>query len=344
LESILEFFLQYGLFLAQAVTIVIAIVVVLVTIVGLSTKGKVESGSLVVTNLTEAMNGVVLAVKEQILSKEQFKALTKAEKKQKKAEKKNPPAAKEKLFVIDFKGSMDAHEVESLRKEVSAVVQIATKNDKVLIRLESPGGVVHGYGLASSQLKRITDREIPLVVSVDKVAASGGYMMACIANEIVAAPFAIIGSIGVIAQVPNFSKILKKNDIDFEQVTAGEFKRTLTLFGENTDKGREKFQQEINETHDLFKQHVSDNRPSLEINKVATGEHWYGNQALELGLVDKISTSDDYLLAQLDEREIFHVKFLVPKTISQKLGKAASASVESSLTTLWNRLSHNRWL
>jgi len=223
------------------------------------------------------------------------------------------------------------------------VVQVATKSDKVLIRLESPGGVVHGYGLAASQLKRITDRDIPLVVSVDKVAASGGYMMACIANEIVAAPFAIIGSIGVIAQIPNFSKILKKNDIEFEQVTGGEFKRTLTLFGENTDKDREKFQQEIDETHELFKQHVSVNRPSLDINKVATGEHWFGNQAIDLGLIDKITTSDDYLLEQHQERDIFHLKFMVPKTLSQKLGKAASVSVDSTLTTLWNRLHSSRW-
>jgi len=339
----LEFLFEYGLFLAQAVTIVVAIVTVLVTVVGLSTKGKAETGSLVITNLTEALNEVVLAVKQQILTKDQFKALAKADKKQKKADKKIPPAVKDKLFVIDFKGSMDAHEVEALRKEVSAVVQVATKSDKVLIRLESPGGVVHGYGLAASQLKRITDRDIPLVVSVDKVAASGGYMMACIANEIVAAPFAIIGSIGVIAQIPNFSKILKKNDIEFEQVTAGEFKRTLTLFGENTDQDREKFQQEIDETHELFKQHVSVNRPSLDINKVATGEHWFGNQAIDLGLIDKITTSDDYLLQQHQERDIFHLKFMVPKTLSQKLGKAASVSVDSTLTTLWNRLHSSRW-
>lgn len=338
----MDLLLQYGLFLAQAVTVVVAIIVVLVTIVGLSGKGKSESGSLIVTNLSEAMSDVVLAVKEQILTKDQFKALAKTQKKQKKADKKQPPAAKDKLFVIDFKGSMDAHEVEALRREVSAVVQVATTSDKVLVRLESPGGVVHGYGLAASQLKRITEREIPLTVAVDKVAASGGYMMACIANEIIAAPFAIIGSIGVIAQIPNFNKILKKNDIEFEQVTAGEFKRTLTLFGENTDKGREKFQQEIDETHDLFKQHVSDNRPDLDINKVATGEHWYGNQAIDLGLVDGITTSDDYLLNQLAQREIFHFKYSVPKTLSQKLGKAVSVSLESSLANAWGKLSQWR--
>lgn len=338
----MDFLFQYGLFLAEAITIVVAIIVVLVTIVGLSTKGKAEVGTLVVTDLSQSIHDAVLAVKQQIFTKEQFKAVAKADKKKLKADKKHPAKSKNKLYVIDFKGSMDAHEVEALRKEVTAVVQVATKSDKVLVRLESPGGVVHGYGLAASQLKRITEREIPLTVAVDKVAASGGYMMACIANEIVAAPFAIIGSIGVIAQVPNFNKILKKNDIDFEQVTAGEFKRTLTLFGENTDKGREKFQQEINETHQLFKSHVSENRPALDINKVATGEHWYGNQAIDLGLIDSITTSDDYLLTQLEHSEIFHFKYTVPKKLSEKLGKAVSVSLERSLANGWSKLSHWR--
>ena len=154
---------------------------------------------------------------------------------------------------------MDAHEVESLREEITAIISIANPSkDKVLIRLESGGGVVHGYGLAASQLQRIKSAGIPLSVAIDKVAASGGYMMACVADEILAAPFAIVGSIGVIAQIPNFNKILKKNDVEFEQITAGEFKRTLTLFGENTDKAREKFREEIEQTHDLFKTTLED--------------------------------------------------------------------------------------
>ena len=340
-ESVLDLLLQYGVFLAEVVTIVVAIVIVLVTIVGLSTKGRSETGTLMVTNLSEEMNDVVLSIKEQVLTKEQFKALEKNDKKEAKAEKKNP-SNKPKLYVLDFNGSLHATEVAALRKEVTAVVQIATPEDKVLVRLESPGGVVHGYGLAASQLKRIVDRDISLTIAVDKVAASGGYMMACIADKIIAAPFSIIGSIGVIAQVPNFHKILKKNDIEFEQVTAGEFKRTLTMFGENTAKNREKFQQEIDETHELFKQHVSESRPTLDIDKVATGEHWYGNQAIGLGLVDEITTSDDYLLKQLEENEIFHFKYTVPKTLSEKLGKAASLTVEQSLTSVWSRLSQWR--
>ena len=108
------------------------------------------------------------------------------------------------------------------------------------------------YGLAASQMQRIRDKKLKLTVCVDKVAASGGYMMAVVADKIIAAPFAVLGSIGVLAQVPNFHRLLKKHDVDFEMLTAGKYKRTLTMFGENTDKGREKFQEDIEDTHVLF--------------------------------------------------------------------------------------------
>jgi len=338
----LNFLIEYGLFLAQAVTIVVAIVVVLVAIIGLSTKPRAEHGHLDVVNISEGIADSVDEIKQIILSKDQYKALTKANKKAKKQQKSDDEVQQHNAYVIDFNGSMDAHQVEGLRREISAVIQIASKDDEVIVRLESPGGVVHGYGLAASQLKRITSRDIPLTITVDKVAASGGYMMACIADKIVSAPFAIIGSIGVIAQIPNFSKILKKNDIDFEQITAGQYKRTLTMFGENSDQDREKFQTEIDDVHTLFKDHVATNRPQLDMDKVATGETWYGEQALERGLVDELLTSDDYLLATNKSKTIYQIKYCVPKTLSQKLGKAASASVENSLFSLWTKMTNWR--
>lgn len=325
----MEFLSNYGLFLAQAVTIVVAIVVVLVTVVALGAKGKGEKGELELINLSESLEQTADAFKDTILSKDELKKIAKEKKKAAKAQKEN--VIKPNLYVIDFNGSMDASQVEGLRREITAIVQCVQDGDEVLVRLESPGGVVHGYGLAASQLQRLVKRNIPLTVAVDKVAASGGYMMACIANKIVAAPFAIIGSIGVIAQIPNFSKVLKKNDIDFEQVTAGEYKRTLTMFGENTNADREKFQSEIDDVHGLFKNHVAKHRESLDIDKVATGETWYGEQAIEIGLVDELSTSDDWLLDHAQDKTVYLVKYTVPKTLSQKLGRAASASVEQTI-------------
>ncbi len=211
------------------------------------------------------------------------------------------------------------------------MLAVAKPTDEVLVRLETGGGMVHAYGLASSQLDRIKRAGIPLTISVDKVAASGGYMMACVADKIIAAPFAVIGSIGVIAQVPNFNKLLKKHDIEFEQITAGEFKRTLTMFGENTDKAREKFTHEIEQTHGLFKNFISDHRPALEIEKVATGEHWYGNQAQELGLVDEIGTSDDLLVSAFKEKEVLHIRYVQKKKLAEKLANSSAKAADKLL-------------
>jgi len=238
------------------------------------------------------------------------------------------------VFVIDFKGSIDAAEVASLREEISAIIAIAEKGDEVVVNVESGGGMVHGYGLASSQLDRLRQADITLTVCVDKVAASGGYMMACVANKIYAAPFAIVGSIGVVAQLPNFNRLLKKHEIDYEQHTAGNFKRTLTVFGENSDEGRQKFQEELEETHVLFKAFVGKYRPELDLVKVATGEHWYGQQAIELGLVDAISTSDDVIMSLATERTVYKIRYQVRKKLADKIAHGASLSVNA----IFNRL------
>ncbi|HAS99951.1 MAG TPA: protease SohB, partial [Pantoea agglomerans] len=225
----------------------------------------------------------------------------------------------------------------SLREEISAVLAVKQPGDEVLLRLESPGGVVHGYGLAASQLQRLRDQGLRITAAVDKVAASGGYMMACVADRIVAAPFSIIGSIGVVAQIPNFNRLLKRNDIDIELHTAGQYKRTLTLFGENTEEGREKFQEDLDETHLLFKQFVHQMRPSLDIDQVATGEHWYGRQALDLGLVDEIGTSDDLIIRQMDKFSVLGVHYARRRKVMDRFTQSAGSVAERLLLKLWQR-------
>jgi serine protease SohB len=348
----LEFLYEYGLFLAKTVTFVIAVIAIIAVVTASAMKQKHKKGELEITDLSEQFEEVEQEVVHALLNKEELKQKEKNDKKLAKEQaktdkllaKKNAisdsdidTTSQSKVFVIDFKGSIDAKEVSSLREEVSAILSVATKNDEVFVRLESGGGMVHGYGLASSQLDRIRQHEIPLTVSVDKVAASGGYMMACVANNIIAAPFAILGSIGVIAQLPNFNRLLKKNDIDFEQFTAGEFKRTVTMFGENTQKGKEKFIEELEETHVLFKDFVSEHRPNLALDKVATGEHWFGTKALELGLVDSIQTSDDYLQKLSKSHKVVAIKYEVKKGLAEKFAKAASLSTESILGKLMQK-------
>jgi len=329
---------EYGLFVAKAVTLVIAFIVVVSTIVGLASKQKHGKGQLEIVSISEQLKDITNYAKQVLLDKNALKKLAKEQKKEAKAKNKSKNKAKiteqgeesekSRLYVIDFKGSMDANEVEHLREEITAILCVANKEDEVLVRLESGGGVVHGYGLAASQLQRIKEKGLKLTIAVDKVAASGGYMMACVADKLLASQFAYIGSIGVLAQLPNFNKLLKKNDIEFEQHTAGEFKRTLTVFGENNDEGRAKFKEEIEEIHVLFKDFVQSQRPDMDIDKVATGEYWPGIKAKSLGLIDDITTSDDYILSHYPAREIFSVKYAVKKNVAEKLGMSAANVVE----------------
>lgn len=361
----MEFLANYGLFLAKTVTFVAAIGVIIALVVSMGGRNKKsDKGHIEVTKLNEKFDHLRDSLRDAMLDEEQYKEFEKAEKKrlkEEKAQKKkaakesakaktdegaDTPAdvpAKKRVFVLDFYGDIKASEVESLREEISTVLTLAKPTDEVVVKVESGGGMVHSYGLASSQLARITNKNIPLTVCVDKVAASGGYMMACVANKIVAAPFAILGSIGVVAQLPNFHKILKKNDIDYEMFTAGEYKRTVTMFGENTEKGRAKFVEELEDTHVLFKEFVSEHRPQVDVVKVATGEVWFGLRAKEVNLIDELQTSDEYLFSQAETADIYEVEFTHKKTLPEKLGLAAQAAVDRLLMTWWERLNISRW-
>jgi len=346
----LDYIYQYGLFLAQAVTFVAAILVVVGGLVALGQRQKAEQheGHIEVRDINEKYRHIGQNIRSVVAPQHELKAELKAEKKAEKARLKSEkkkrgkaaPSADERrrrLYVLNFDGDLKASATDNLREEISAVLPQIKPGDEMLVRVESPGGMVHGYGLAASQLRRIRDAGVPLTIAVDKVAASGGYMMACVADRIIAAPFAVIGSIGVLAQLPNFHRLLKKHDIDFELFTAGEYKRTVTMFGENTDKGRDKFMQELEETHELFKGFVSTNRPAIDISQVATGEIWYGQKAIEIGLVDELQTSDAFLQGRLADWDVFEVKFVHKKNWQEKLGFAAEGALERTLLKIWQR-------
>jgi serine protease SohB len=281
-------------------------------------------------------------LEHSVLDKDQLKATRKEEAKAAKQAKK-AGVKKPRVFVLDFDGDIKASATDHLRHEVTALLGMARPDDEVVLRLESGGGMVHSYGLAASQLARIRQAGIPLTVCVDKVAASGGYMMACIGEKILSAPFAILGSIGVVAQLPNVHRLLKKHDIDFEVLTAGEYKRTLTVFGENTEKGREKFQEDLETTHQLFKDFVAGYRPQLVMEEIATGEIWLGTSALEKKLVDELKTSDEYLAERARSAELFHLHYAEKKSLQERFGVAASLALDRVLLTWWDRLNQQRF-
>jgi serine protease SohB len=334
-----QFFIDYGLFLLKAITIVVAVIV----IIGVAASAGRKAGheGLEVESINKKFKALADALRHAVLSKAELKKNSKAEKKREKA------AAKEKVvrprsYVIDFKGDLKASAVPSLREEVSAILEVATADDQVVVRLENHGGVVHEHGLAASQLARIRDRDIPLHVCVDKVAASGGYLMACVATKIYAAPFAILGSIGVLAQIPNFNRLLDDHGVDFEQITAGKHKRTVTMFGKNTDEDRAKMKEELEDVHTLFKGAVSKYRPDLDLDVVATGEHWYGTRALELGLADKIQTSDELLTELVVDRDLYHVVYRIKQPLQKRLMASADAVLEKVDAAGWRRWFESR--
>ncbi len=347
----MEFFTEYGLFLAKTVTLVVALLIVVATIVSAMHKNKEgddSDGELRVSRLNDKYRKLKESIQARMMGeqerklwqkqqKKKHKAEAKAEKKQTKAKTTGaePEASRPRVFVLDFDGDIKASDTDSLRKSITAVLSVADAGkDEVVVRLESGGGLVHSYGLASAQLDRIRSKGVALTACVDKVAASGGYMMACVADRIIASPFAILGSIGVVAQLPNFHRLLKDNKVDVEVLTAGEHKRTLTVFGENTEKGRQKFLEDLEDTHGLFKDYVSERRPSLDISAVANGDIWFGRRALEVKLIDEIKTSDEYLIEACERAEVVSVGYRRKRTLPEKLGLAATVAMENTVMRL----------
>ncbi|HYF97955.1 MAG TPA: protease SohB [Coxiellaceae bacterium] len=328
----MDFLANYGIFLAELLTVLLVLLALIGFVVFLITKGKEPNFGLKlkVRKLNTHFAEVKELLHENILSKAQHKKLLQNQKKTQKREERDNEK-KSRLFVLNFEGDIKASAVQSLSELITAVLLVANKHDEVLVRLESAGGLVNAYGLAASQLQRLRDAKIKLTIAVDKMAASGGYMMACVADKVLAAPFAIIGSIGVVAQLPNFHRFLEKNNIDFEQITAGEYKRSLSLFGENTEKGREKVQSEVDDVQKLFKSFIKAHRPHVNVDQVATGEHWFAQQAIELNLVDELKTSDDYLLAAKDHNAIYELHYKTKVPLLKRLGTQVDAAIAKYL-------------
>ncbi|HET6628502.1 MAG TPA: protease SohB [Woeseiaceae bacterium] len=335
-----ELLTDYGLFLLEAVTIVAAILVVIAAGAAIGRRATAHEG-LEVESLNKKYRTLAAAIRRAILDKSAWKAAAKAEKARDKRESKSGKR-RPRVFVLDFKGDLKASAVGSLRQEIGAILEVAGPDDQVVVRLENYGGVVHEHGLGGSQLARIRSAKLPLTVCVDKVAASGGYLMACVADRIVAAPFAILGSIGVIAQLPNFNRLMDGHGIDWEMITAGEYKRNVTMFGRNTDADRAKLKAELEDVHELFKSAVATYRPNLDLGKVATGEHWYGTRALDLGLADELKTSDELLAELAEERDLYRVSYKTRKHLKQRLLANVDDALERAEAAGWRRRFESR--
>lgn len=322
----MDFLQHYGLFLAKTVTILLALLIAVIMLAGLGSRSRGGARErLEVTRLNRRYDEFRHTLEARLLDRKAARRLAKQ-----RAKARKQAAPQRRVFVLDFDGDLRASQVESLRQEISGILTVATPEDEVVVRLQSGGGLVPHYGLAAAELARLKGRVRQLTISIDRIAASGGYLMACVGDRILAGPFAMIGSIGVVAQMPNFHRLLKKHDVDFELLTAGDYKRTLTVFGENTEQGRQKFKQELEDIHSLFKDYIQRFRPSLDMDRIATGEYWLGQRALELGLVDELRTSDDYLLELSEQAQLLQLRYRRRQSLSKKL----SLSLETALRNL----------
>lgn len=327
-EAHVEHFLtEYLSFVLKTITILAALIVMLAVLASLKRQQKPHDEHLSIEHLNGQLDDHKEQLTEQWLEGAELKQWQKQRKQDKKSQQKER-SERPRIFVLDFDGDLAASDADRFGREINALQTVLRNNDELVVRLESAGGYVHAYGYAAAQMLRLRESIASLTVCVDKVAASGGYMMACTGHRILAAPFAVIGSIGVVAELPNFNKLLKKHDIDYEVLTAGEYKRTLTLFGENTDQGRQKFLSELEQTHGLFKQFVMENRPAIDIEQVAKGEVWYGRKAVEQQLVDELSTSDAYLLKRSSEAEIYEVSLEQRQSLVDRVSQRVTTQLE----------------
>ena len=321
-EEIVLFALKTGLIVIGLLAVIL---IPLLAAQGRGSKDR-EKKKLSFENLKDKLKNRTVELQSRILDKKNLKLYLKNLKKKGNAEKKDLP----KSYVLEFMGDKTASQTENLREEISLILKVAKPEDEVILLLESRGGSVAHYGLAACQLQRLRDRGISLTICVDRVAASGGYLMACVGNKILSAPFAFIGSIGVLFGIPNIHGLLRKNLISYEELTAGKHKRTLTPFGKVTEEKKQKLQEQIDLVHQQFQSFLRRYRPSLDFDQVATGEAWLGDEALKLGLVDAIQCGDDYIVSQLETRDVYKVALKKEESLPEKLfGKFMSFKVRN---------------
>jgi len=339
----IDLLVSYGFFLLKVITVLLVILIPILMISS-STKHKKETdkGRIIVKNLSDKLEEIGVTLKSAEMDPKAYKSFLKERNKKKKKELKGK--SKEIVYVLDFKGDIQASAVDKLKQEINAIIASQVKCKEVVIKVESGGGSAYAYGLCAAELKRLVDNKIKLTVCIDKIAASGGYLMSCVATKIVAAPWAIVGSIGVIAQLPNFHRLLKKLDIDIEMHTAGKFKRTLTTLGENTKQGREKFISELEDLHVVFKDFVKENRSKIQVAKVSTGEVWQGEKAKKLGLIDEIGTSDDYLLKLASKFKLLEIQYFEKKPFTARIGSAAEVIVEKGIYKILDIFNKDRFI
>lgn len=332
-----EVLFAYLLFLMKGVTLVILFLIVVAVVFALKSKGK--DAAICFEYLNEKQLGLeksllsAFAKTGQKAAGQALKNFLQAGKTRRKMDKRTNDLRK-RSFVMSFEGDMHASQVKALRDEITAVLRVAQPEDEVVVRVQSPGGAVPGYGLVASQLVRVKQAKLKLTVCVDQIAASGGYLAAVVADRILAAPFATIGSIGVVVTVPNFHDFLKKQDVDMIELTAGKYKRSISMLGKISEEGKRHTTGQLKVIHEQFKEMVISYRPQVDIQQVATGDYWTAKTALAYGLVDDLSTSDAYIQELIQSSDVWEISTPKKKSLQSMFKESTVALMDA----VWRRI------
>jgi protease-4 len=164
----------------------------------------------------------------------------------------------------------------------------------ILLRIDSPGGTVAASQEIALAVKRASEKK-PVVVSVGDICASGGYMVASQADEIIASPGSSVGSIGVIMEVANVEELLNKVGISFTTLTTGAYKDAGSPYRSLTETETAMLNEQLTVIYDQFITDVAEGRdlPETKVRELATGWVWLGSEALDLGLVDSLGNYND---------------------------------------------------
>jgi protease-4 len=198
----------------------------------------------------------------------------------------------DKVAVVELNGPIyDARQIVRQFKKYGEHKSVKA----ILFRINSPGGGISPSQEIYNAVKRVRDAGKPVIVSMGAVAASGGYYVALGADTIMANPGTTTGSIGVILEITNLSRLFQKLGIRFDVIKTGQFKDTGSPHRDLTPEDRRFLQGYINDAFEQFLQVVSEERHMnlSDVRKLADGRVFTGRQAKEYGLVDVLGDYHD---------------------------------------------------
>ncbi len=250
------------------------------------------------------------------------------------------PGPPPRLAVLRFQGLRDlnASGDQRLSEAIDEVLVNRDHFEEAVVIIDSPGGTTHGYGHAYALLERLSASGLKVTACIDRIGASGGYLMALPADRILAGPFAIVGSVGVVAGIPNVKRLLEEKGVSYRLFVAGDKKRVVHFADDDGPEVREYMDEKLAGIHTQFLQAVEKHRGDrVKLDEVRSGDHWSAEESVEkgLGLVDELQTSAEYLLER--NREVALVMIERRVDITERFAGYLAARLSARVASLFTR-------